>query len=66
MSSNHKNPQPTHVAGMPKAEEFVTKHGREAGRAQSIPQYRGSRDSTGINADERKPIHPKMPSIPPS
>jgi hypothetical protein len=66
MSSTHKNPQPVHIAGMPKGEQFATDKGQEPGREGKGVQYRGARDSTGINPDDRKPIHPKMPSIPPS
>lgn len=51
------------MAGNPKGEEFSTKKGLDPGRGSS-PHYRGPRDSTGINADARKPIHPAMPGIP--
>jgi hypothetical protein len=58
-------PEPTHVPGTNKGEEqaLTSKEpGREAGRKN----YQSMRDSTGINAEARGPIHPSMPHIPPS
>jgi hypothetical protein len=58
-------PDPTHIAGTNKGEEqaLTTKEpGRETGRKN----YQDARDSTGINADARQPIHPAMPHIPPA
>jgi hypothetical protein len=49
---------------MEKGEEYALQHGKEAGRGGR--QYRSARDSTGINADQRRPIHPAMPDIPPA
>jgi len=57
-------PQPVHVPGTIKGEELALTH-KEPGRGEG-KQYRSSRDSTGINAKARAPIHPKMPSIPPA
>jgi hypothetical protein len=57
-------PQPNHVPGTNKGEEQalnIKEPGREAGRKN----YQSARDSTGINADKRNPIHPAMPNIPP-
>jgi hypothetical protein len=60
-------PQPVHVPGTHRGEEMVFTSGREAGRGHSnLRDYRCARDSTGINADKRRPIHPDMPSIPPA
>jgi hypothetical protein len=57
---------PVHVPGMHKGEECVLEQGREPGRGEGPKQYRSSRDSTGINAAGRRPIHPSMPNIPPA
>ena len=62
---NHKPPQPTHVPGMKKGEEFVLEKGHEAGRGD-LRQYRSARDSTSINPEHHKPILAEMPSIPPA
>ncbi len=59
-------PHPNHVAGVGKGEELATKKGREPGRKSGRESYRTARDSTGINADARKPIHPDSPEIPPA
>ncbi len=60
-----KPPEPTHVPGIIRGEETVLKRGHEPGRGNRN-QYRGARDSTGINASDREPIHPVMPNIPPA
>jgi hypothetical protein len=65
MQKHPKPPDPVHVQGMHKGEELVLNKGREPGRNGS-GQYRSSRDSTGINAEHEKPIHPAMPNIPPA
>lgn len=57
--------QPSHVPGTSKGEEQAlssTEEGRERGRKN----YQDMRDSTGINAEARQPIHPDMPNIPPA
>jgi hypothetical protein len=60
-------PQPTHVFGTSRGEELVKRRGRENGRSDDNPQgYRSARDSTGLNARQRQPIDPAMPSIPPA
>jgi hypothetical protein len=59
-----KPPEPIHVAGMHKGEELVLEKGHEPGRG-SGKSYRTSRDSTGVNSEREKPIHPAMPDIPP-
>lgn len=53
-----------HTTGTSKGEEWVQKRGREPGRNDSHPD-RTARDSTAINADDREPIDPRMPHIPP-
>ena len=64
--SDHSNqPQPTHVAGIPKGEE-QSLNSHEPGREKDRKHYQDMRDSTGINADARQPIHPDMPHIPPA
>jgi hypothetical protein len=58
-------PEPVHVPGVHKGEEYVIEKGREAGRNLRGP-YRTARDSTSINPGKHGPIHPAMPSIPPA
>jgi hypothetical protein len=61
-----KPPQPVHIPGTAKGEEMTLKHGKEPGRESGKTRnYRSARDSTGINAEQRGPIHPDMPSMPP-
>ncbi len=61
-----KTDLPTHVAGTSKGEEWVIKHGLEAGRHGQDQPHRTARDSTSINAADRDPIDPRMPNIPPA
>jgi hypothetical protein len=63
--NDRKNPQPVHVPGTAKGEQLALEKGKEPGRGGNRT-YRGSRDSTGINPEARRPIHPAMPSIPPA
>jgi hypothetical protein len=56
---------PSHTPGTPKGEERVIKEGPEPGRHRTGP-HRTARDSTGINADARAPIDPRMPQLPPA
>ena len=65
MSKNHKPPEPIHIAGTIRGEEFALRKGREPGRGEQ-KQYRSARDSTGINAANAQPIDPAMPNIPPA
>jgi len=58
-------PQPTHIPGTLRGEEMSITKGREPGRGKG-PFYRTERDSTSVNPEGRKPIHPKMPNIPPA
>jgi hypothetical protein len=60
-----KPPKPLHIAGIHKGEEFVSRTGKEAGRGGK-KSYRTARDSTSIAPEEREPIHPAMPNIPPA
>ena len=59
-------PKPTHVPGTHKGEELVSQKGREPGRAENRKYYRTARDSTGLNAENRGPIDPQMPEMPPA
>jgi hypothetical protein len=59
-------PKPTHIVGTNKGEELVRTHGPEPGRrVPGSRSYRTSRDATGINAKDRRPIDPRSPQIPP-
>lgn len=60
-----KNPRrdiDAHTPGTKRAEEWTYKGKKEPGR-EGIG--RTSRDSTGINADRRAPVDPRMPNLPP-
>lgn len=61
----HQPPNPVHIPGTSKGEELSVHQGKEPGRG-SGKHYRSSRDSTGINPEDRKPIHPDMPELPPA
>jgi hypothetical protein len=63
--NHHHPPEPIHISGNNRGEEMNLRKGREAGRGDQ-KQYRASRDATGINASDRRPIDPRMPSIPPA
>jgi hypothetical protein len=65
---NRKDPpKPVHVPGTNKGEEMVRKHGREPGRDERDTRgYRTARDSTSLNPEQRAPIDPRMPNIPPA
>ncbi|HSU85480.1 MAG TPA: hypothetical protein VLI42_01985 [Chthoniobacterales bacterium] len=58
-------PQPNHTPGTPKGEEMALTN-REPGRDPDRKHYQSARDSTGIDAKNRNPIHPDMPNIPPA
>ena len=62
---DNRNAQSDHVGGIPKGEEQAM-NSTEAGRDRDRKNYQDARDSTGINADKRQPIHPAMPFIPPA
>jgi hypothetical protein len=53
-----------HTSGTKRGEEWTYQgKKKEPGREG---QGRTSRDSTGINADKRAPIDPRMPNLPPA
>ena len=53
-----------HTPGTNKAEEWVGRKGQhEPGREN---QFRTARDSTGIRDQDRDPIDPRMPHMPPA
>ena len=63
---------PAHDTGTRKGEEMYSSHG-EPGRHRSGRSgadrpagYSTARSSTGINPDDREPIDPRMPHIPPA
>jgi hypothetical protein len=61
-----KNPPPdidAHSSGVKRGEEWAYSGTKEPGREG---QGRTARDATGINADERAPIDPRMPNLPPA
>ena len=63
MARQHTTPDsPSHTPGVRKGEEW-TLNNREPRRKG---EGRTSRDSTGINADKRRPIDPRMPNFPPA
>jgi hypothetical protein len=66
MLKQKRPPDPVHVPGMERGEEFVLHKGHEPGRNGAKHQYRTARDSTSIAADQREPIDPRMPEIPPA
>jgi hypothetical protein len=53
---------PAHTPGTPKGEEG-SKYGNSPGWHGNT---RTSRDATGVNADARRPIDPRMPNMPPA
>jgi hypothetical protein len=55
---------PSHTPGTPRGEEMVRKLGREPGR-QDPRTGRTARDATSINPEDRDPIDPRMPFLPP-
>jgi hypothetical protein len=50
---------PSHTRGTPSGEDPAGKHG-------GVPFDRVADDATGINVDDRKPIDPRMPNMPPA
>jgi hypothetical protein len=52
----------SHTPGTHRGEDWV-KSNEEPGREGKT---RTSRDATGINADKRAPIDPRMPNMPPA
>lgn len=61
-----KNPRPdidAHTPGTKRGEAWTWEGRKEPGREG---KGRTSRDATGINADKRAPIDPRMPNLPPA
>ena len=61
-----KNPRfdiDAHTPGTKRGEERAYEGRKEPGREG---EGRTSRDATGINADKRAPIDPRMPHLPPA
>jgi hypothetical protein len=56
---------PAHTPGTPKGEERVQREGREPGR-ENAKLGRTARDATSINPNDRDPIDPRMPHLPPA
>lgn len=66
MLGKKESPAPVHVEGTTKGEELSRHEGKEPGRrSDGRGSYRTARDSTGINPESRRPIHPDSPDIPP-
>jgi hypothetical protein len=59
-------PEPVHVPGTMRGERLSLDQGKEPGRSAKKKYYRSARDSTGISAENRGPILPTMPDIPPA
>lgn len=57
---------PAHTPGTAKGEEQSLNKGKEPGRDKPHIAPRTARDSTGINADDKAPIDPRMPYFPPA
>lgn len=52
-----------HTEGTKRGEEWTYEGRKEPGRES---EKRTARDATGINADRRAPIDPRMPHLPPA
>ncbi|MBA4182769.1 MAG: hypothetical protein H0X49_01990 [Acidobacteria bacterium] len=64
---------PAHDIGTGKGEEASNRQGKEAGRHDTGKDEAGrptgtstARDSTSVNVEEREPIDPEMPNMPPA
>jgi hypothetical protein len=64
---------PSHSAGTSKGEEQIKNQGKEPGRIDTGTDDEGrptatttARNSSSVNADEREPIDPEMPDMPPA
>ncbi len=64
---------PAHDIGTGKGEEASIRQGKEAGRHDTGKDETGrptgtstARDSSSVNVDEREPIDPDMPNMPPA
>jgi hypothetical protein len=56
---------PAHTPGTARGEDRVKQYGREPGR-DGKRAHRMARDSTSISAEDREPIDPRMPELPPA
>ena len=54
-----------HTPGVHKGEEEIDRVSARDRRSSGL-RGRTSRDATGINADNRAPIDPQMPNLPPA
>lgn len=50
--------KPSHTPGTPRGEDLAGISGKRPARFAD--------DATGISLDDRKPIHPQMPHLPPA
>lgn len=73
MSRQQTSPQPAHQRGTARGEEVARHTGREPGQRSAGGASAGRptttttpRFSTGINPNDRKPIDPKSPYLPPA
>jgi len=64
---------PSHHSGARKGEEILDDEGKEAGRHDKEQSGNDrpaggstARDSTSINPDDRNPINPNSPNLPPA
>jgi len=62
-----------HDSGVSKGEEQIKNQGKEPGRIDTGTDDKGrptatttARNSSSVNADEREPIDPAMPKMPPA
>ncbi len=65
LTSYNRPPQPVHVPGTTRGEELLLHKGHEPGRRLGRKYYRSARDATSVNPEQRNPIDPAMPNIPP-
>jgi hypothetical protein len=71
--TQHGTDTPAHDPGTRKGEEMTDSEGEESGRHETGESGAGrptgertSRDSTGINSEDRRPIDPDSPNMPPA
>ncbi|GAC1647233.1 MAG: hypothetical protein NVS9B15_05710 [Acidobacteriaceae bacterium] len=62
MAQDTTRDSPSHTPGTPKGEELKNKKDDLGWNGNT----RNSRDATGVNADARGPIDPRMPKMPPA
>jgi hypothetical protein len=72
MDTQQTPPEPVHEPGSMRGEEAARKLGVEPGRQETTTQEgrrigtSTPRFATGINPDDRKPIDPRSPFLPPA